>query len=154
MLKDLVNNTVKNQNLYTIPQYLLIILIYYLMFNAIFNSITNLNINVDKIVPEIILTNNDKLKILLDEWMPFVGLLGVVCFIAGFLIDGLKHIPYISGFKAFHESGISWYIAPWLIIGYAFFVLYNFNQFIFMFSISIIFIIVQGSKELLKDKKF
>lgn len=149
-IKSLKNNILKGMTLYTFPQYFLLVLIYYLMVNSILLTVFKDMKNVQSVIPRIAIDKNEEILTLVHTWLPFIGLLGVTLLVSGLLIGVLMHIPGFLGYKVFYNSSFGITIGPWLVLSYIVYLIFSFSQILFMFSIIISYLIIEGIKLLSK----
>ncbi|WP_375199715.1 hypothetical protein [Bacillus sp. RS11] len=148
-IKSLKDNIIKGMTLYTLPQYLLLVLIYYLMVNSVLNVFKDM-INVQSVIPKIALEKNAEILTLIHSWLPFIGLLGVTLFVSGLFIGVLTYIPGFLGNRVFYNASFGVIIGPWLILSYIAYLIFNYNQTLFMFSIIISYFMIEGAKLICK----
>ncbi|MCR8655845.1 hypothetical protein [Paenibacillus endoradicis] len=122
ILDDYFTGKFKQLNLYVLPQFMWLILLYYLMLNSFVSIIdkSNLlqNIGLKPILtyfPEIIIEKNELILQFLTDWCPFIIFLSIGLLLCGVILILLKEIIVIGEYKVIwnHSSyGISaflWY---------------------------------------------
>lgn len=151
-IKSLKDNIIKGMTLYTLPQYFLLVLIYYLMVNSVLITVFKDMINVQSVIPKIALEKNEEILALIHSWLPFIGLLGVTLFVSGLFIGVLTYIPGFLGNRVFYNASFGVIIGPWLILSYIAYLIFTFSQTLFMFSIIISYFMIEGARLFCKKR--
>ncbi|MDM5359702.1 hypothetical protein [Peribacillus sp. ACCC06369] len=106
-------------NIYAIPQFAWLILLYIYVINSLASLFKNaLEPSVIKTIPESLLIYNDIIMKFIDNWAPSFLPLGLLLMYSGVLISFIQTLPYIGSLKvALHApSGI--YLGLWMLIIY------------------------------------
>lgn len=137
-------------NIYLIPQYAWLILLYYLMLNCFYNLfdkfIEHNNLNFE--LPAEVLSLNLKMMDLIEKWIPFFLFLSIALILSGIIIAAIRYLPFIGSYKLSYHGMIGFDVGPWLF-------LMVITYYIFQISGSFFLIIIPifaGVTQLLKDK--
>lgn len=138
-----IANQLKKLNFYTFPQYLWLVLIYYLMINCIVNFSFSAEIVKSTDIPKQILVYNDKIMLVIEHWVPFVELLSGAVFISGMLIAFVRYLPFFESQRVARDAAYGFYVGIWLFIFVYTYKLYSYLGDFFPFSVIIIFILIE-----------
>ncbi|MFD2046033.1 hypothetical protein ACFSTA_12415 [Ornithinibacillus salinisoli] len=106
-------------NIYLIPQYSWLILLYYLMINAfykIFIFFEKGNSEITLVLPEKVTSINVSILNILNEWNPFLLFLSITLFLSGIAIAGIYYLPILKSYKFSYRGAIGIYLGSWLFL--------------------------------------
>ncbi|MED4634996.1 hypothetical protein P9443_19170 [Peribacillus frigoritolerans] len=117
-ISSVVTNQLRRLNLYVLPQYLWLILLYYLMINSfiiLFENIEDFRIFI-KNIPEVFLNYNNIVMRYIDMWVPFLIFLGFILILSGVIIKTIQVLPYIENFQITIHGPFGIYLGIWMLI--------------------------------------
>lgn len=150
--KELVKNTLKGLNIFTVFQVAWLIEIYYLGLNSLLNNeIIRQAFPIMKL-PVLAEQYNNMILGYFKEWNNFVMLLSVGVFICGFAFSLIKAIPGISDYNIIYMySSQGGYIGGWLFLIYLSYIAYL-NLGVFCLLIPAIMTAINDIIEKIKNK--
>ncbi|MCM3152253.1 hypothetical protein V8V54_07660 [Priestia megaterium] len=108
-----IANQVKKFNLYALPQFLWLAILYYLMINVFFQYFQIL-FKEDVSIPFKVINFNNLIIDTIDKWLPFTWLLGIAFFLSGILISLIKFFPYIDSYKVSDHGDYGIFLGVWI----------------------------------------
>ncbi|WP_019242829.1 MULTISPECIES: hypothetical protein [Bacillus] len=148
-------NLLNKLNLYILPHYIWLIILYYLMINVFYKYFLSVFKDQDKIItsiPNEVIQFNSMILHEIDKWLPLLWFLGFAFIFSGIFIGFIQHAPILHN-KKISEHGIyGLFLGPWLLFIAITIEIYNFSGGYFPFFIFVITLIKLGVDEL-KDKK-
>ncbi|WP_102707336.1 hypothetical protein [Terribacillus saccharophilus] len=102
-------------NLYVLPQYVWLILLYYLMINSLYNLFASTLESYPKIPQEVLIFNN-VLMGYIEEWSPFLWFLSISLIISGILIAFIRYLPVLSSYNFSYRGDIGIYLGSWILL--------------------------------------
>ncbi|MFD6207331.1 hypothetical protein [Peribacillus sp. NPDC060253] len=154
-ISSIVTNQLKQLNLYLIPSYLWLFLLYYLIINSLitfFEYMGDFGPIIKKIPKELLSYNNIIMRYL-DMWVPLFGFFGLVIFIAGVIVALIQFLPYIGNYKMTIHGAYGISLGIWFIIIWATYKSYVFLDLWFLLLLPGIICIVEGVKKL-RDRHY
>lgn len=108
-------------DLFFIPEFLWVMLLYYLGLNAILNSefINNLIVELtefselNELIPSVILDYNNLIMNIISEWIHFIILLTVGMFICGILLGFLPYVKWLKSKTINKYAAYGLYFSKW-----------------------------------------
>lgn len=154
---DLTNELLtraRKLNIYLIPQYSWLILLYYLMINAlykVFNFLGKNNPDFNFDLPTNLLSLNDTVMTHLQEWTPFIWFIAITLIVSGFIIAFIQYLPVLDGYDFSYRAGIGVYLGVWILLIAITIHLYDTLGGLFILSIPICFGLTELWKQKIKD---
>lgn len=120
-----VNDRVKKLNLYELPQYAWLVLLYYLMLNALLNFsqteyckiIFDIKLDFISSFPSTVVQLNETIKEKIAIWMPFIRFLWIGFFISGLLLTIVRRLPIVRNYGVIQwHADYGLFIFPWLAL--------------------------------------
>lgn len=108
-----IANQIKKFNLYALPQFLWLALLYYLMINVFFQYFQIL-FKEDVSIPFKVINFNNLIIDTIDKWLPFTWLLSIAFFLSGILISLIKFFPYIDSYKVSDHGDYGIFLGVWI----------------------------------------
>ncbi|UXH44446.1 hypothetical protein N5C46_22990 [Rossellomorea vietnamensis] len=136
-----ISNEVKKINLYSLPQYTWLVLLYYLSINAIWNWVQVIDSKVD-IMPKQVIDLNNIIFITLKTWVPFVLFLGIAFLISGICLGVIKFLPFLEDERFSWHGAYGIVIGMWLVIICLSFQTYLNFPIMFPFIIPMLYIVI------------
>ncbi|WP_346244182.1 hypothetical protein MKZ19_07435 [Shouchella clausii] len=142
-----IANRVRKLNIYLIPQYLWLILLYYLTLNALYKIYDDgddpFKNNSDSTIdfPNEILLFNETIMTTIEKWTPFLWFLAIALIFSGLLITFIKFLPVISSYKISDHCDIGIYLGFWVLLIAITIYLFNFLGYFFPLTIPICFLL-------------
>lgn len=136
-------------NIFLIPQYLWLLLLYYLMINLFYDFLIN-NLeekNVIPLIPNEVLKLNEKIMTTIDSWLPFLFFIAISLFISGIIIGFIQVLPIIENYNFSYYGSIGVYLGLWIFLIASTYSIFEFSRTIFISIIPAI-----AAVKLLKDK--
>ncbi|MGZ0879049.1 hypothetical protein ACWZQY_024085 [Priestia megaterium] len=119
-----IANQVKKFNLYVLPQFLWLVLLYYLMINVFFQYFQVL-FKEDVSIPFKVIDFNNLIIDTIDKWLPFTWLLGIAFFLSGIFISLIKFFPYVESHKVSDYGDYGIFLGVWILLIASTYSLYN-----------------------------
>ncbi|GAB1807647.1 hypothetical protein [Priestia megaterium] len=119
-----IANQIKKFNLYALPQFLWLVLLYYLMINVFFQYFQIL-FKEDVSIPFKVIDFNNLIIDTIDKWLPFTWLLGIAFFLSGILISLIKFFPYVESHKVSDHGDYGIFLGVWILLIASTYSLYN-----------------------------
>ncbi|MEK4701955.1 hypothetical protein MKX47_20875 [Solibacillus sp. FSL R7-0668] len=119
------NQLIGKSVFYTIPQIGLLLLIYYLMINVFINLVAEGFPDIWDVIPQSVINFNEVVFSYLDQYIPFLGIMGLLLILSAFSISIIKFLPLIEGNKIFNHSDAGAFIGKWFILLWFVYYLYN-----------------------------
>lgn len=150
--KEVVKNTLKGLNIFTIFHVVWLIEIYYLGLNSLLNNgVIKKELQIIDL-PVLAEQYNNIILRYFKEWNSFIFLLAVGLLICGFAFSLIKIIPGISDYIIIYRyCSIGGYISGWLFLIYFSYIAYL-NLGVFCLLIPAIMAGINGIIEKIKDK--
>ncbi|MEK4973596.1 hypothetical protein NSQ89_14655 [Niallia sp. FSL R7-0648] len=142
-----VSNQISKLNIYTYPQYVWLVFLYYLMLNVAFKLLQLLPISTsyfEKKMPVEILNINEMIMSKIDKWMPFLWFLVIAFFFSGILIVFIRFIPFVNNQKISYHGDIGIFLSIWLFLFAISYELYNLMNYYFPLAIILIALVKSG----------
>jgi hypothetical protein len=113
-------NIISKLNLYVIPQFLWLMILYYLMINVFYNYylfiLKELNIHNKGYLPNEVIELNTKIMYEIKIWLPFILFLGIALLLSGLLIALIKYLPIIKNYEFSYHGDFGLFVGGWLIL--------------------------------------
>ncbi|KNZ68289.1 hypothetical protein Tfer_3156 [Thermincola ferriacetica] len=158
LIKSLIKS-VKMLNLFTVPQAIWLIELYYLMLNSFLlflKSISGLD-NIISHFPKQIFHFNSLILGYFQDWSSFVFFLSVGLFLSGIIISMVTTFPYISNYKmVIIYSGYGVTASIWLFLIWLTYKVFNYSYTLYPLIIIFLFYLFLARDQMLKiiKKKF
>lgn len=141
-MKSYFTEHLKKLNLFILPQIIWLLELYFLMLNALLKAYDNFNFpEITTSLPTLIVEYNKMILKLMDEWIPFVGILGVGLLLSSFFICHICVISKIGQYNIIRRySSYGMFIFGWFILIFLTHFIYNWLQ--SLFPLAFVFLIV------------
>lgn len=143
-----IANHIQKLNLYILPKYIWLVLLYYLSLNTVSNlffNATKNDANLINSVPVEAIKINTLILTEIEKWMPFIWFLCIAFFISGVSITFLKVVT-----SNIIDAEYGLHIGFWLFIIGITFGLYNFLGMFFIILIPFLALVKFGMKMLME----
>lgn len=145
-------------NIYILPQYLWLILLYYLMINTFYDLFIKFKNNNPEITidfPEEIKSLNENILNTLNEWSMFFLFLSFALFFSGIIIASIYYLPVIrKNIKLAVTGSIGIELGLWLLLITVTYFLFNTLSWFFLFVLPIFALITSYWEGNLKYRLF
>ncbi|WP_156289426.1 hypothetical protein [Oceanobacillus salinisoli] len=143
---------VRKLNIYLIPQYLWLILLYYLMINALYKLFGIMNQDFNFNVPNEILTLNNTILNTIEKWTPFLWFLSIALVFCGLIIAFIQYLPVLESYDFSYRGGIGVYLGSWLLLIVVTIYLFKFLSVFFLVVIPICYGLTKLWENQIKDR--
>lgn len=143
-----ITNRIKQLDLYLIPQFTWLVLLYFLMLNTCFkyflkikNAIETSDNNLNFKIPKEIISFNTTITHEISIWTPFLWFISISLIISGFFIAFLKFVPGVSSNVMFYHIEFGIYFGLWILLIVVTLLIYNLFGLYFPLAFPILYFI-------------
>lgn len=151
-----VTNLLNELNLYVLPQYLWLVITYYLTINVTYEYFLHIFRDEKEVIEKIpseVLNINQVIMSEIDKWLPFVWFLAIAFLFSGICIGLIQHIPFLSKKRVSIHGDYGLTLGIWLLLIAFTIEIYHFSGKFFPLFLLVTAFIKLGVEEYKEKKK-